>query len=509
MPPATTLLVAAGIRALDAPSRNPRRALLIAGDRVRWVGPSARAAPPHDRRVDLGGAWVSPSFVDAHVHGTATGLALTGLDLAGAASLAECLHRLRRHADQHADDVIIGSSWDDFAWPEQRGPTAAELAEAAPDRTVLLSRVDGHSCVVDPRTLARLPLDALRGVDRDPAGRPTGLLVEQASEAARRRILGRLPEEQLDAARQATCRRAVSLGIGSLHEMGHPGLSSLADARAWASGDWPVEVHVWWAQLDAEPDGNLRPGGDLFLDGSIGSHTAAVCHGYADGGGGGQLFHADEDVTEFFTAASRAGRGAGVHAVGDRAVEQALGAIEKAATAVGRARVRACRHRLEHLEMASPDHVSRMARLGAVASVQPAFDAAWGGADGLYARRFGAATAGETNPLAWFAAAGVPMAFGSDSTVTPMDPWGAVWAAEHHRGGLGVDRHTALAAHTIGGHHAAGQDDTGALRVGARADFAVWSADPLGVDDPRQLTCLATVVAGRVVHGDLAVAQAG
>ena len=505
--PLSTLLVAAGIHTLDPSSGPARRALLLVQDRVAWVGPSVRAAPPHDRLVDLGGAWICPSFVDAHVHGTATGLALTGLDLTGCASLAECLDRLRRHARAVADDVVVGSSWDDFSWPEARPPTAEEISEAAPDRLVLLTRVDGHSCVVDERTLSRLPLAGLRGVDRDAQGRPTGLLVEHASEAAHRRVLARLPARQLAEARRATCRRAASLGVGSLHEMGQPAVSGLDDAKAWAGGDWPVEVHTWWAQFDVEPGHGLRPGGDLFLDGSIGSHTASVFDGYADGGGAGELFHDDDKVAGFFTAATRAGVGAGVHAIGDRAVDQAVRALESAATAAGIRRVRACRHRIEHLELASPELVARLAELGVVASVQPAFDACWGGPDGLYARRFGAATACDTNPLRWFAAAGVPLAFGSDSTVTPLDPWGGVWAAEHHRGGHALDRYTALVAHTLGGRHVAGQDDVGPLRAGARADFAVWSADPLEVEDPRALACLATVVAGGVVHGSLAMAS--
>ncbi|HVM15844.1 MAG TPA: amidohydrolase family protein [Egibacteraceae bacterium] len=502
-PPTTTLLVGGGIHTLDRSSRLPRRALLMAGDRIVWIGPSARAAPPHDHEIDLGGAWMCPSFVDAHVHGTATGLSLTGLDLAGTSSLTECLDRLRHHVKEHGDAVVVGFSWDDSAWPEQRHPTAADIAEAAPGRMVLLTRADGHSCVVDPGTLARLPLDGLSGVDRDRHGDPTGLLVEQACEAARRRLFARLPDAQLHAARWATCRRAAALGIGSLHEMGHPGFSSLSDARAWAVGEWPVEVHTWWAQLDPDLEEGLRPGGDLLLDGSIGSRTAAVLDGYADGGGAGRLFHDDESVAAFFIGATRAGRGAAVHAVGDRAVEQAVRALEAAASAVGVREVRACRHRIEHAVMVTPEHVSRLAALGVVVSVQPAFDALWGGPDGLYARRFGPATTRDLNPLAWFAAAGVPMAFGSDSTVTPLDPWAAVHAAEHHRGGHSLSRLEALVAHTLGGRFAAGQDDVGPLRPGARADLAVWRDDPLAADDPRDPACLATVVAGRVAHGAL------
>lgn len=481
------------------------RALLVRGGRIAWLGPDPADAPPADRAVDLGAAWVTPSFVDAHVHATASGLAAGGLDLARAASVAECLAQLRTRAAAGGAEVIVGRGWDEFAWPEGRAPSAAEVAEAAPGRTVVLLRVDGHSCVVDPASLGRLPLERLAGVARDRHGRPTGLLREHACQAALIDTRARMAPSQLADARAAACARAAALGVGAFHEMGHPGLSGLDDARAWAAGDWPIEVQVWWAELDVTtgPAYGLRPGGDLFLDGSIGSRSAAVGAPYVDGGGSGELFHDDAEVVAFFSEATAAGLGAGVHAIGDRAIEQALGGLEAAAAAHGADAVRACRHRVEHVELASRDQVRRLARLGVVASVQPAFDDAWGGAERLYAARFGADLALRSNPLAWFAAEGVAMAFGSDSPVTPFDPWGAVVAAERHRGGLGVDRHSALAAHTLGGRRVAGQGDVGALVSGARADLAVWDADPFSVEDPRALTCLATVVSGRCAHGDL------
>lgn len=517
-----TLYVAAGIHTLDDAwavagndDESAPRALLVEDDRILWIGPTTTPttgpttgtlhSTVADRIVDLGDAWVTPAFVDAHVHATATGLALDGVDLDGATGLAGALSQVRAHVAEADPAVVLGVRWDDSTWPEGRPPTAEEVAAAAPGRPVLLMRVDAHSCVVDPTTLARLPLDRLAGVDRDADGHPTGWLVEEAAQAARALVYDRLPPAQVHRARAATCARAAALGIGSLHEMGHPGLSGLDDATAWATGTWPVEVLVWWAELDAAagPAAGLRPGGDLFLDGSIGSRTAAVSAGYRDGDGTGRLFHPDGAVAAFFTDCTRAGLGAGVHAIGDAAVEQAVAALEAAAAACGTSAVRTCRHRIEHAELLRPGHARRMGALGVVASVQPAFDAAWGGRAGLYERRLGADVALASNPFAALAAAGVTLAFGSDSTVTPLDPWGAVAAAEHHRGGQGVSRRAALVAHTLGGRHAAGQDDVGALAPGARADLAVWAGDPLRVPDVRGLRCLATVVAGRSAYGDV------
>jgi predicted amidohydrolase YtcJ len=500
------LLVAAGIHTLADGQDGAARAVLVEGERIRWCGTDPAAAPAHERAVDLGGAWITPAFVDAHVHGTATGLLAEGVDLFGVGSGAALLAAVRAHAARTpSGQPILGAGWDDFAWPEGAPPTASELAAAAPGRPIHLARVDAHSCLVDPATLARLPLERLDGVDRDADGQPTGLVREAAAGAALGVVREALTGEQLARARRATCRQAAALGIGALHEMGHPGMYGLADAEAWAAGSWPVDVAVWWAELDAGRCAarGLRPGGDLFLDGSIGSRTAAVGQPFRDGGGTGELFHDAAAVAAFFTTCTERGLGAGVHAIGDRAIDQAVAALDAAAAAQGVNAVRRCRHRIEHLELARPEHLARLGRLGVVASIQPVFDAWWGGPDGLYAARFGPELAARTNPLAWCADAGMALAFGSDSTVTPLDPWGAVHAAVEHRGGLGVDRRTALRAHTAGGRYAAGQDDVGVVAPGMRADLAVWEHDPLVADVAGGSRCLATLVRGVPVHGDL------
>lgn len=495
-----TLITAAGLRRLD-PSRSDdgADAIVVAGGDIVWIGGRADA-PATDGQLHLDG-WLSPGFVDAHVHATATGLAGEGIDLTSCGSLAEALERVRAHVRTTADDPVLGVGWDETTWPEQRPPRADELRDVAEGRTVMLNRIDSHSCVVDAATLERVVGRGDFGahIVRDPAGRPTGWVKESAAEAARTDVHARLAPERTERARRAVCDRALGLGIASFHEMGHPGLSGLDDALAWLNGEWPVDVQVWWADMNPDrlPPG-AHPGGDLFLDGSIGSSTAAVAGAYHDGGGAGELFHTDEEVTAFFTSATRAGVGAGVHAIGDRAVAQGVSAVEAAARVCGDGAVRACRHRIEHAELISEAQVAAMARLGVVASVQPAFDAVWGGADGLYRRRCGRARALRSNPFAWFADAGVTMAFGSDSTVTPMDPWAAVAAAEHHRGGLGVDRLTAWGSHVHGGRRAAGQTGVGAIAVGARADIAAWDADPLSADDPATLRCEATLVRGVV-----------
>lgn len=135
--------------------------------------------------------------------------------------------------------------------------------------------------------------------------------------------------------------------------------------------------------------------------------------------------------------------------------------------------------------MLTPETVAAFAELGLTASVQPAFDAAWGGPDGMYARRLGAERAATLNPYAALLRAGVPLAFGSDSPVTPLDPWGTVRAAAHHRTpDHRVSVRAGFTAHTRGGWRAVGRDDGGVLVPGAPADYAVWRTGDLLVQAP-------------------------
>jgi predicted amidohydrolase YtcJ len=166
---------------------------------------------------------------------------------------------------------------------------------------------------------------------------------------------------------------------------------------------------------------------------------------------------------------------AGFHAIGDAALGQVADAFARAADDVGMAQLNAARHRIEHAEMVTPAHIAAMAAYGIVASVQPAFDAFWGGEAGMYVERLGRDRAVAMNPFRAMVDAGVTLAFGADSPVTPLDPWGGVRAAVRHRTpASALSPVEAFDAHTIGGRRAAGDDVTGALVPGAPATFAVW-----------------------------------
>ena len=156
-------------------------------------------------------------------------------------------------------------------------------------------------------------------------------------------------------------------------------------------------------------------------------------------------------------ACTEAGIAAGFHVIGDAAVTAAVEAFAAAVERCGVAAVARCGHRLEHLEMITAEQASQLGSWGVIASVQPNFDALWGGDDGMYAERLGAQRGRRLNPLALLASEGVPLAFGSDTPVTSMNPWETMRAAAHHRTpGSAISVRAAFAAATRGAWRAGG-----------------------------------------------------
>jgi predicted amidohydrolase YtcJ len=507
--PRGTLLTADRVVTLGH-GRTDASAVLVRGSRVVWVGDDPAQAPPYQSHHDLTGCVIGPAFVDAHVHLTPTGLALRGLDLTSVTSGAELLRAVAVYAGQHTGRVVWGHGFDPHTFPDAL-PSPDDLARVAGGRAVFLSRIDGHASLVDRQTLAAAPLARVEGVQRED-GQPTGLLRREANNVVRLWSVGAMAREELADARRAAVREAAALGIGSVHEMGGPGMMGLEDFDAWVGGDWPIEVVPYWGGLDIgiPVERDLRhAGGDLFLDGSLGSHTAALCEPYADDATtSGHLELDDDALTEWFLEVTRAGLQSGVHAIGDAALRQVIRCWTQVADRLGESgshdTIRRGRHRIEHAEVVPPDLLDAVAEFGLVLSVQPAFEQRWGGEGGLYLSRLGRERASWTNPFRALADRGIGVAFGSDSNVTPLDPWSAIHAAEHRRRPEhAVSRLEAVSMSTLGGRNAARQERyVGVVRAGMRADLAVFEGDPYAADDPRGHRCVLTVVNGRLAHGE-------
>ncbi|GAC56122.1 hypothetical protein GOHSU_03_00160 [Gordonia hirsuta DSM 44140 = NBRC 16056] len=535
----TTQLLVGGI-VYSSPATPDATALAITDGIVVWVGTDdvGRALHPDAEVVDLQGRFVSPAFVDSHVHLTDTGLALGGLDLSWVSSRSECLRELSAFVASHPDeDVIWGMGWDSSAWVdagpgEDQPPSTADLDAVAGDRAVYLARIDEHSAAAS--SALRRRVDGLAGQAGYDEQAP---LIAEAHHRVRRTARALISPQGRRRAQLRALDHAAAHGIVAVHENGGPDISGLADFASIAELDHPVQVRRYWGQCVSTADeardvlvqtGADAIGGDLFVDGALGSHTALLSAPYTDDPHTcGVSYLTPEQIRTHLRATTEAGIQAGFHVIGDEAARQVAAAMAEIAEELGTPALARCVHRLEHAEMVTAQQAELFARCGVVASMQPLFDAAWGGPGQLYEQRLGERS-GHLNDFAALAKAGVTLAFSSDAPVCPIDPWATVRAAAHHHNPTSaISPRAAFAAATRGGWRAGGINDglTGTLVPGAPAHYAVWEIDELVVaashagvqrwsTDPRSRVpalpdvapgarlpqCVSTAVAGRVIY---------
>ena len=501
------------VRTLERPGAT---AFVVDGAALAWFG-TEDDVPRHldgvDEVIDLDGALVLPAFVDAHVHLSHTGLGLRGVDLGPSRTIGAALALLESAARVGRGRPIFAFNWEEQSWAERRALTAAELDRASFGGVVYAARIDSHSAVISSALALASGASTLDGWLGD------GLVVRAAKNAAREAFDAARSSGQRLADIEAALTRAAAQGIAAVHECGGPLLTSAEDfADCLALGRRPGSPQVvgYWAEAATDPDharsliashGAAGLAGDLNMDGSIGSRTAHLRSEYTDAPGHtGTAFRTADEVAEHVAACAVAGVQSGFHVIGDAGVDAVLDGYEEAARRVGIHAVRDSRPRLEHVEMIDGAGVARLDRLGLTASVQPAFDAAWGGSTGMYADRLGPARVRGMNPLRAMVAAGVPVALGSDSPVTPFDPWAAIAASVlHHDPSERLEPGVAFHAHTVGGWRAARDDIGGELRVGAPATFAAWDGpieDLGGLPNPTEPpVCRVTVREGVRLDG--------
>lgn len=474
----------AGGHILRLPGASVADWLVIEDEHVLALG---NGEPPRaDRVVELQGGTLIPAFCDAHVHLPVTGLYATGLDFRGERSAGAIVDAFAARAGD-GNGILFGGNFED---PLDDEITRHDLDRAVGARPAMLARADMHSCVVSSALLDEVDIEGLDGVDRDENHEPTGYLREEAASEAWGWFDRTLPAGDQKAAVQGAIRSAYSKGIASVHEMfvvewrGWSSLEVFLEAIADAALD--IVTYIGTAEVDKVHDlGFERVGGDFFLDGSFGSHTAWMTSPYSSAPpigtpAQGIAYRSDEELLEVFMRAQELEMQVGVHAIGDAAIEQAISTWEAVASGMGMDSVRARGHRIEHFECAWDTHIERAATLGLRASVQPMFDALWGGEDGLYARRIGWERARDMNRFGSMLEAGLLVGGGSDSTVTPMDPFLQLAALRsHHVGRESLGRIESLRVLTTGARALAdGPSLAGTLEPGAPADLAWLDRDP-------------------------------
>jgi predicted amidohydrolase YtcJ len=479
--------------------------VMVEGASIVWTGRRQELGEPGSdiEVLDVGSAFVCPGLVDAHVHLTETGINLSGCDLRNLTSIPAIQAKL---AECKGGGVVIASGYDDTILAEKRFLTAADLDIAISDRPVFVVRRDGHSCVLNSKALAEIKLDpATPGIERDAEGRMTGVFRTKANgqvRAAWHRLIS--DEEKL-----AGCVKAAM----QVHKRGVTGVHALEGG--WFGGDTdvdlllsrrseiPLDLTIYHQIMDVAAvacQGLPRIGGCILLDGSFGSRTAALDHPYNDGEGDGFLYIEDERLHGMVWEASARGMQCAVHAIGERAIDQAITIYEKAA---GESACRKLRHRIEHFELPRPEHLEKVAGMGIAVCMQPAFEYLWGGAGRMYESRLGPEWRTKTNPFRSVLDAGIRLAFGSDSDITPLDPLlGMSAACNHPTPGQSVKVVEALRAYTMDSALLSRrEDEVGILEPGYRSDITVLGQSPLETPSPdiKDLPVLLTVLGGEIV----------
>lgn len=521
--PESRLFRNARVRTGD-PSSPIATAFTVRDGFVEAVDGSATELPPPRgvRVVDLGGAAVVPGFHDAHVHLSAGALTRSWVDLRGAASAHEAAERVAAAARGVARDRWLrGFGWDQTRWAEGHWPSRHDLDRLVPEHPILLTRGDGHVAWLNSAAIERLgwserTVDPDGGtIEREPGSRrPSGIATETAAELAATRI----PEaDQAERKRAllAVLRLAAAAGITAVDDVLEPwALPLYGELRR--EGALTLRVHGWLPMaLPLEHAADLRrahPPDDpwlsagtlkAFLDGTLGSRTAALDEPYSDAPGSrGQIRVDPEACAAWIHEADRNGWAVALHAIGDRALRLAADLLERLP-----ARARCRPHRVEHCQVARREDLARIARATAVASVQPLhyFD------DLPFAQeRLGAARAAAAYPLRSLQALGATLAFGSDWPVAALDPIETVLAASLRRAASeapasfeALTLGSALRAATEGGALAHGDRRRGRLAPGYRADFVVLRSDLPGIfaqGMASERRVLATYVNGVPVH---------
>lgn len=487
-------------------------------DVAGWIGGATKV-------VDLAGRLAVPGFNDAHVHFLSGGFGLLSVDLRGARDEADLARLIGAHARTLPKGTwILEGNWDHEAWPSRALPTRRQIDAVTPDHPVFVQRLDGHMALANSLALrlagvTRNTADPPGGtIVRDGSGEPAGVLKDNAAGLVERVIPEPSREMNLRAAR-AALREAARVGVTTVQDnSGVDALATYQDLRS--RGELTARMHVW-RYASAMPSllaAGIRSGlGDewirlgalkILADGSMGSGTAAFFEPYADDPRtSGLLLHPIPELERMIAEADAAGFQLAVHAIGDRANSLVLDAFEKAARANG---PRDRRFRIEHAQVVRKQDLARYKALGVIASIQPSHcidDMRWA------EKRIGRARARDSYNFRSFTAAGIPVAFGTDWYVEPLDPRLGLYAAitrELPTGGpaggwfpeekIGLEE--ALDLYTRGSAYAEfAEREKGTLETGRLADVVVFARD-LFAASPREILSTPvdlTIVGGRIV----------
>jgi predicted amidohydrolase YtcJ len=538
---ADLVITGADVYAMDA-ARRWAGAVAIRGDRIAAVGTEAAVKdgfPDANEVLHLPGRMVLPAFQDAHVHPPFAGRYRLHVALHDLPDVDAYRAAVKAYADAHPEAPwIFGGGWLMAHFPGGT-PTKDLLDDVVPDRPVFLMNRDVHGAWVNSKALeigriTRETPDPKDGrIERDPTtGEPTGTLHEGAAYS--------FSDEHIPQPSSVEWERAILLAQQHLNSLGIAGWQDAwvtpATEEAYRSlagrGELTARVvgALWWdrhrgleqvdelvARRDRGPVGGFHPTAvKIMCDGVLENHTGAMLRPYCDAAGHetdevGIAYLEHDELGEAVTALDARGFQVHMHAIGDRAVRNALDACEAARTANG---ARDARHHIAHLQVIDPADVPRFRELGVIANCQPYWAQHDPQMDELTIPYLGPERAPLQYPFGSLHAAGATLAMGSDWSVSTANPLEEIEvairradpAARHAEPFLRDERLTlplALAAFTKGSCWVNGDDEAGTIEEGRRADLVVLDRNVFDAADGTVADARVehTIASGRIVHG--------
>ena len=529
--PADLALINGDIYTVD--SAHPRaQAIAIRGEKIEAVGTTEEIRAlvgPKTRVIDLHGRFAMPGFNDAHTHLASAGMKKLNVDIEGAKSLADFQNRIRGALKNYKPgEWITGSGWDHTLWPDKRFPTRWDLDAVSKEHPMMFGRVDGHVAVVNSRALEiagitkSTPDPAGGHIVRDEkTGEPNGMLEEDAAMSLVSRHIPPPSHERRKRAIELALADAVSHGVTSIQDY-----STWEDFLIYRElkneGKLPLRITEWLTFTEplAKLEEKRREGGTTdpwlktgalkaFMDGSLGSRTAAMLAPYSDDPStSGILRMQPAELNRMSIERDKAGFQLNFHAIGDKANRVALDAFAAVLAANG---PRDRRDRVEHAQIVAPEDFARFAKLHVIASMQPVHlldDERWAGARIGPERSKGA--------YAWntMREDGVRLAFGTDYPVEAINPLRGIYACvtrELPEGGPTggwepqekLPRDVCIYDYTVGSAYGEFEENRkGELKAGMFADIVVYPANIMRIA-PRELMATpvgVTITGGRVVY---------
>ena len=484
--------------------------MLVVDGIITSTGKSLPYLDSSYKKVNLNGAIIFAPFTDAHVHFLATGLSKLGCQLDDVETIGGLIRAVRKESKKR--EIVIGWKLQESLLKEKRRPNLAELDSICMQKIIWLTRADLHSAVVNSAAIRWANETLVKsGKFRETLPKDNNLITGDVFDYLSYQIIKQIPKQMKQDALVLAQKECIENGVSTIHALeGNEDTLEDVELVDYFFKTSPIHAVIYTQTEDATfPNSKnwQQMGGCLQVDGSIGSHTAALNEEYADDSSNkGHLIRNTEKIMKLLETAAVNRMQLAMHAIGDRALECVSACYALAAEKYG---IPSRPHRIEHFILPTFDSISNAKKANAFICVQPTYDYYWGGANGMYAQRLGINRAAKCNPFKTLLESGLTLAAGSDSPATPINPLLGIHALVNHcNDEERLDLNTAISLFISTPHSLSGESGhRGFIRSGFAADFVCLNKDPFKVNPQKikDISVTALYINGECVHKKISI----